>query len=148
MKLKDIMAAFGAETQGPGPEADAEGVYHLEVDGQPLSVMEIAEVGRTVVWSRVGDLPPEGREALYRTILEAMAPGGDADDLILSVESESQSVYLHGLDDLEALDAAAFKARLAAFASFLGRWKSLVGDFRPSEDRPEEAGALSGFMQV
>lgn len=157
MKLQDIIAALGAEMQGQEPEIDEDGVYHLEVNGQPLSITEVAEADQAVVWSRVGDLPPEGREALYRMILEAMAPGGDADGLILSVESESQSIYLHGLDELESLDAAAFGARLVAFADFLGRWKSLVGDFRPSEDSSEStgdeditpvSGLMGGFMQV
>ena len=164
MDYAELMADFVAKLNVEGAEPDADGVYHFEIDGMPVSMMEVAELQQLVVWGDLGDLPPAGnRERLYRTMMEAMFMGEGTGGSSFSIDRGSGRVFLQRFLSLVALDPDGFMAQIERFVNVLEEWRKLIADFRELSPEPERAGAapaaspaeepgvgfgLGGFMQV
>lgn len=144
-KLDEIMKAFGEKIGVADLSPDEDGVYHLELDERPVSIMEIVECDQAVVWTNIGDLPSEGLEAFYRQVMAAMSPAGDADGSVLSIKPESNVLCLHRVEDLRTLDLVSFVADLEKFADMLDRWTVRLADFRP---QTESVGVEAGFLRI
>ena len=147
MRLNEIMSAFGAEVGLFDLAADENGTYQLDIDGMPVSVMEVVESDQVVVWSRLGALPSEGRASLYRQMLSAMAPGGEAEGAVFSFERETDTLYLHRVEDVRLLDLGGFKTVLERFADLLEKWRGQLADFRP-ETEASAASDEDGFVRI
>lgn len=160
MDLKEIMAAFAAESGIESLEADENGAYHLSIDEMSVSFMENPETMRLVTWAEVCDVPPEGRERLYRVMMEAMFMGSATGGAMFSVEPGGETIFLQRVDSLAVMDFAGFKMMLELFVNVLEEWRKLVSDFRditpeldsiqqePVEESRQFGLGAGGFMQV
>lgn len=160
MDLDEIMAAFAAESGIKGLSADEDGTYSLSIDDMSVSFMEIPETGRLATLAKVCDLPSEGRESLYRVMMEAMFMGRATGGAMFSVEPEGDAVFLQRVDPLAVMDPDGFKAMLEQFVNVLEEWRKLVVDFREvapklesvrqeTQEETREFGlGTGGFMQV
>ena len=146
MSLDEIMAAFGAQVGLSDLAPDSDGAYHMDIDGMSVSVMEVIESGQTVIWARVGELPSEGQDAFCRMLLEAMAPSGEADGAVFSLQTDLNVVFLHRVEGLGAFDLDSFKSVLSKFVDLLEKWRGRLVDFRPEAENV--AADESGFVRV
>ena len=147
--LRGLMDEFARETDGDAIEPNADGIYEIAVDGWALSIGEFPEDGSFVLWAEVGETPPEGREAFYRMLLEAMYAGRETGLSRFSIDHATGRVFLHREDPDAPEDLAGLKARLNAFADQLADWRGRISDFRaPSDDGrtpPEGGDGTFGF---
>ena len=141
------MVAFGDMVGQPDLAADENGAYQLDIDGMPVLVMEVLESDLVVIWSRLGELPSEGRASLYRQMLAAMAPGGEAEGMVFSFDRETSTLSLHRIENLRLLDFGGFKAALERFSDLLEKWRGQLADFRP-EAEASAAPDESGFVRI
>ena len=158
MEYAELMKSFGAEVGIADLAPDSEGVCALEVDGMKVSFMELPESGQLATWAPVGDLPPEGRERLYRVFIEAMYMGQATGGSVLSIAPNSDTVHLHRIDSLMLTDLDSFKAMLEKFVNVLEQWRKIVSGYSEAAPRiaSDEAAAteearqfgLGGFLQV
>lgn len=160
MDLKEIMAAFAAESGIESLVADENGAYHLCIDEMSVSFMENPESRRLATWAEVCHVPSEGRERLYQVMMEAMFMGSATGGAMFSVEPGGATIFLQRVDSLETMDIDGFKAMLELFINVLEEWRKLAADFRDiapeldsvQQEAAEESRQLGlgtgGFMQV
>ena len=158
MEFKKLMADFAAAARVDRIDPDEDGCYRFEIDGMVVTLSEVVQSGDLLMWAEVGELPPEGRETLYRTLLEALYMGRATGGSVLSVDPESGMVCLHRGDPLAAMDFERFKEALQKFVNVLEFWRRTLADFRPAVKEQAEAAqaepdvereiALGNFMRV
>lgn len=137
MELRELMEQFVAKLGIEGARPDADGAYHFDIDGMPVSLLEVAETGEVLTWADVGELPSEGRERFCMELLKAMFMSEGTGGAIFSIARDSGRLCLHRADALAALDFDSFKAKFERFVNVLEEWRTLLADFR--EVAPEQA---------
>lgn len=160
MELRELMGGLAAACGIDGMATDDDGVYNLSVDDMTVSIMSLDESGQLVIWAEVCEPPPEGRECLYRLLMQSMFMGQATDGAMFSIESESGKVYLQRIEFLSALDVESFTGLVEKFVNVLERWRKIIVDFRPVASEMERVAAedseidrqsgmgMGGFMQV
>lgn len=146
MDIGEIMETFGRERGIGGLVPDEDGTYALDIDGMSVAFAEV-EGDRLVTWSEVCEPQPEGREHLFRALLEGMFMGEGTGGASFSVERGSGKVCLHRIDALGALDLPSFKGMLEKFVNVLEEWRRLVADFQPVF-REVEKGATAAHDEL
>ena len=158
MELKDLMEGLAAEAGMDGVAPDDGGAYHLGIDGMRISLLEAG--GRLALWADVGEPPPEGRERLFRTLLESSFMGEGSGGAAFAIDAKSGRVVLQRIETSGSLDLAGFKSMLEKFVNVLETWRKTVADFRdvaPSLDAAEREEndiarqlgiGAEGFMRV
>lgn len=160
MELKELMDGLAAACGVLDVKPDAEGAYHLGIDDMTVSFMSLDESGQLVVWAEVCEPPPEGRERLYRTLMESMFLGRATGGGAFSIEPESGKVYLQRVEFLSALDVESFVGIVEKFVNVLEGWRKIIANYRPAAQEMERRSAeesaaarqagmgMDGFMQV
>ena len=135
MKANEVMAAFAAEMGQDGIEPDEDGIYAVELDGMEVSFT--ADDGRLITFAAVGELPPEGREGLLVSMMEAMHL---TDDAIFSIDPDAGTVCLQRFDELAFLDYEDFRTRLESFVNLLEEWQGRFASAQEgvTEESPED----------
>ena len=141
MELKEIMAAFAAETGMQELKPDDGGVFHVMIDEMPVSFGEIKDAGQLVTLAQVCEPPPETRNRLYRVLMEAMHMGTATGGAMFSVAPDGEMIYLQRFDALQALDYDGFKSMLEKFVNVLEQWRGIIAVFRVVAPVLEGAGA-------
>lgn len=151
MKLKELMEAFAGEAGLPEVAPVDAGTYCLNIDAMPVTFLEMD--GRLVIWAEVGPVPSEGREQLYRVLLESPAHGS-----AFVIDSDADCIFLHRFDALASLSLEEFRVMLETFVNDLEFWRKTVADFReavPEIVRKAKAAVeeyrnlgLGGFLRV
>ena len=158
MEFKELMVEFAKAARVDRIDPDDDGCYRFEIDGMVVTFSEVLESDELLTWAEAGELPPEGRETLYRTLLEALYMGRATGGSVLSVDPESGMVCLHRGDPLAAMDFERFKATLQKFVNVLEFWRRTLADFRPAAREQAETAqteldverevSLGNFMRV
>ena len=143
MEFKELIGQFAAELGITDAVADETGIFHFAIDDMTVSFEADDETGRMATSAKVGELPPEGREQLYRMMLEAMFRGEGTDGALLSIAHDSDTIYLHRIDSLADLDLDRFMAMLERFVNALEEWSKLLVDFREVIPTIERAAAAA-----
>ena len=138
MELKELMEGLAAEAGAVGVAPDEGGAYHLGIDGMRISFLEAG--GCLAVWADVGEPPPEGRERLFRTLLESTFMGEGAGGAAFAIDAKSGRVILQRIEASGVLDLIGFKAMLEKFVNVLEKWRKLVSDFRDVAPSLDAAG--------
>ena len=158
MELEEIMKAFAAETGIEGVTADADGAYHFDIDGIGVMFATSGDGVRLGMFAVIGEPPCEGREVVYRALLEAMSPGVTGDGLKFSILRGTDRVVLHRTDPLATTDYPVFKARLENLVNVAEDWCRNIADFPALYEKVQGAAQAakeaarefgqSGFLQV
>ena len=107
----------------PAFAVDAAGCARLEFDGRTRVNFEVdTETDRLQLYSVLGPLPGEGREALYRTLLEGNLFGGGTRGASLAVDSLAHEVVLCQCLSAELYSGEAFIALLEDFVTCAQHW--------------------------
>jgi len=163
MEYRELIDQF-AEKLGGDVEItpDEDGTVMLEVDGMPLTIMGMEEVGQAALVGVVGEPPPADKmERLYKAILEANHNFAGTGGATFSINPDTGDVSLCRLIPLALADADGFFTETERFVNTLETWRKIVEDFRGAEvetsveaknDVPEAASEMAngigGFMQV
>lgn len=129
MEFKELMGQFAATVGITDASADEMGAFHFAIDDMTVSLEADEMSGEMVTYAQVGELPPEGREHLYRLMMESMFRGEGTDGATLSIAHDSDTVYLHRIDPLAVLDIEKFKSNLERFVNALEAWRNQLVDF-------------------
>ena len=102
--------------------------------GSDLAVrfLHVPETDELLTIARVGGEPTEGAEWLHQAMLRAMFMFKGTGGASLTVDEETQDIVLIRRDDLAALDAERFLARLDDFAAVARTWQETILSFGPT----------------
>lgn len=158
MELDEIMKAFAEESGIEGVVADADGAYHFDIDGIAVMFATVGDGTRLGMFAEIGEPPTEGREVVYRALLETMSPGGTENGLTFSILHGTDRVVLYRIDPLALTDDPAFKARLENVVNVAEDWRRNIADFPSLYEKVWNAAANAkseahemnqqGFLQV
>ena len=115
------------------------------------------EVGSVLLFADLGEVPPEGRELFYRTLLEGNnlfeATGGAT----LSLDSETGHIRIQKSEDLDILSNDV-EARLDRFVNAAIAWSKIIIEYSGKDDAQfedsnaadaiPEQNTFGTFMQV
>lgn len=128
---------------------DAQGCARLVFDTSLAIDFERDDDARVLqVYSVLGPLPAEGREALYRRLLEANLFGAATSGSTLAVDGNTQEVVLCRTVDVDEMGGPAFVQLVERFVATADDWKKLLlsgGGVNPSVP-PMEPGLIPGAM--
>ena len=158
MELKELMAAFAAETGAAECAPDEDGTYDLSIDDIGMMIEPVGDGSRCTIYADLGEPPEEGREEVYRALLEASFPQDGVTRATLSIHGGTGRICLHCTESLASVDYAAFRTlledfvnaaddwrtKLAAFPGMLAKVKDVVAE---AEDESRKMSA-DGFMRV
>lgn len=132
-------------------------VSDKEEGSNPLDIIltYVPEVGSVLMFTDLGEVPPEGRELFYRTLLEGnnlfQATGGATPAL----DSETGHVRIQKSEDLDIFSNDV-EARLDKFVNAAIAWNKIILDYNGKDTHSEDSAAddaneqhpFGGFMQV
>ena len=158
MQFDELMAVFAEKVGLAGLGPDGDGAYHINVDDMVVSFGENRTSEEVLMLAEVGQPPPEGREQLFRKLLQAMKPGGAMDGLVFSCGERDDVILMHRRMSLPLLDAEGFMTGVETFVNQLELWRRLLADFRPlaasaaearqADDEERRSLDARGFLQV
>ena len=128
--LKPLAAACGIDRLEP----DETHMVHLGANGSALTIVGDPETRTVVLFSELGDLPLEGREAFYEVALKAnwLFQGGAGASL--AINPETDALALNQALPMDALDGEGFVEVVRGFLSVLVRWRKLARDWRGAQE--------------
>ncbi|CAN7238662.1 type III secretion system chaperone [Acidovorax sp. Leaf78] len=139
---------------------DAQGCARLVFDTSLAIDFERDDDARVLqVYSVLGPLPAQGREALYRRLLEANLFGAATAGATLAVDGHTQEVVLCRTVDVEETGGPAFVRLVEGFVAVAEDWKKLLLSGGGAESPVPSAGSglmpggmmsvpLSGFLRA
>ena len=124
--LKPLAAACGIDRLQP----DESHMVHLGAKGTALTIVGDPETRSVVLFSELGDLPVEGREAFYEQALKAnwLFQGGGG--TTLAINPESGELALNRALPMDLLDGEGFVEIMREFLVVLCRWRQLARNWR------------------
>lgn len=104
-------------------------------DGVSVVILlrDIDRRGAVLMEADLGVPPPEGREVLYRTLLEANDLFRDTGGATLSLDPVRGRVRLQRVEPADALAYGGVGRAFAAFADTAAAWRSLVASYRGAQ---------------
>ena len=135
--LKKLAEACGIDRLEP----DESHMVHLGADGSALTIVGDPETRMVVLFSEIGELPLEKREAFYEQALKAnwlFQGGGGA---TLAINPESGILALNRAMPMEALDGDRFVELVRGFLACLVRWRQLAKDWRGAVEEGTPGGS-------
>ena len=148
MSFEDIVAVLGRNFGLELEIVHDATVFEVESDdgGTKVQVaIHYASERKLLLMSAdLGEMPPEGREKLFQTVLEAnnLFEGTAGATLALDRGTGRFRLQMYESPDALANDA---KAKVETFIETALFWSRAIADFRPSEEEPE---APSGDFHV
>lgn len=157
MELAELIEGF-AEKLGLAGLSLTDGMCQVDIDGMVITFVEVAATHQVITCAEVGEPPPEGRERLYKVLMESMYMGRATGGSTFSLDPENGSLQLFRFDSLLLLDVESFMAMLEKFVNLLEQWRKMIGEFSDAAPGISNAEAevaaetqrfsLGGFMQV
>ncbi len=119
---------------------DERGCARLVFDGQlAIDFERDADAGLLQVYSVLGPLPGQGREALLLQLLQANLFGADTAGAALAVDADTGEVVLCRSVAAEGLPAPAFVQLVEQFVAVAEDWKERLAAWRPAAGAPDGA---------
>lgn len=119
---------------------DEHGCARLVFDGQlAIDFERDADAGLLQVYSVLGPLPAQGREALLLQLLQANLFGADTGGAALAVDADTGEVVLCRSAAAEGLAAPAFVQLVEQFVAVAEDWRERLAAWRPAAGAPDGA---------
>ena len=119
-------------------------------DGEKVEILmqAIEDKGTLLTCADLGEPPPEGRERLFQTLLEANDLYVDTAGAMLSLNQRTGHVRLQRYDDMDVLSKLGPSSALTVFADTAAAWKKLIADFRdaPSKESDDTSKPFDAMM--
>ena len=130
MDFTELLDCLAKECGIERLEPDESHMVHLGADGTALTIVGEPETRMVVLFSEIGDLPLEKREAFYEQALKAnwLFQGGAGASL--AINPESNALALNRALPMDALDGESFVEAVRSFLTVLYRWRELAMNWR------------------
>ena len=130
MDFTELLDCLAKECGIERLEPDESHMVHLGADGTALTIVGDPETRLVVLFSEIGDLPLEKREAFYEQALKAnwLFQGGAGASL--AINPESNVLALNRALPMDALDGEGFVEAVRSFLAVLYRWRELALNWR------------------
>ncbi len=120
-----------------------------------IMISNVEERGEILLYADLGNVPPEGREDFYRTLLEANNLFQGTAGATLSLENGTGLIRLQ-MRENSSVFANNAEEHVGIFVDTALTWKKIVVDYRASrneskpaeEDVHDNSSFMSPFMQV
>ena len=130
MEFEELLAHL-SKASGLGPlKPDELHMVQFDAGGSVLTISGDPLTRNLVLYSEIGDLPPEGREAFYEQALKAnwlLKGGGGA---VLAINPDTDILTLNRMHPMELLDGEGFVNLVRLFLEVLYSWRKLASDWR------------------
>ena len=141
MEFEDLLKPLATVCGIDRLEPDESHMVHLGAKGTALTIVGDPETRSVVLFSELGELPVEGREAFYEQALKAnwLSQGGGG--ATLAINPESGTLALNRALPMDLLDGEGFVEIVREFLFVLTRWRQLARDWRGAVKEGAEGGA-------
>lgn len=156
MNAADLLQNLGRGVSLPGFTFDANGCARLLVDGKIAVNFEHDAANDCLqIYSTLGTVPSEGREAVFLQLLEGNLFGARTAGATLAVDTLYNEIVLCRSVPLDGADPASFADLVARFISAVEEWGALletpsgapVASGEPAPE-PVEPRVQAHFMRV
>ncbi len=154
MNAQDLLQNLGQSVNLPGLGFDANGCARLLVDGTIAVNFEHDPASASIqLYSTLGALPSQGREALFLQLLEANLFGARTLGSTLAVDSLYGEIVLCRSVPLDDAEPASFADLVAQFVSTVEDWTARLDAPLPATPsdvpaEPAEPRVQAHFMRV
>jgi len=129
--VNDYIARFGASVSVELDPLDGDGYTDVRRGSATVGINVLAEHGILLFLSRIMAVPREGREALYRRLLELNFLV--TSDASFAIDKDKDAVYLRALRRLSGLDYEEFEDLLHTMASVADEWDDRLAQIYNAE---------------
>ena len=127
MKPEQLLNDLGLTMGLPDLKFNEQGCARLVFDSKTSVNLESdADTGQLQIYTDLCPLPPEGREALYLSLLEGNLFGLQTEGATLAVDSANQEVVLCQTLMAEELGADGFLAIIERFVNCAEQWRAQI----------------------
>ena len=148
MTFEDLLGAL-SKTLGIEIE-DAGGAAAVDIDGTVVVLQDAGEM--LLMRAEIGEFPPDGKEDLLRSAMEANFLYQGTGGATLAVNPADGHLHIQKYNWLERLDADMAFDMLERFADTIAVWQKVLADYRPVAETavPEENTGFAGgpFLKV
>lgn len=145
-----LIEKFG-ERLGMALERNPNGDYLFEIDGLAFSIHDLHECDRIILCGNLGLPPPEYREKLCATLLEAQHMLANTAGATFSIDPDTGDFALCKPLVPAILDADGFFLEAETFVNTLHAWAAIIRDFRLETAKGNDESPIlhnSGFISV
>lgn len=129
--VNDYIQRFGSSVSVDLDPLDPDGYTEVRRGSATVGINVLGEHGILLFLSRMMPVPREGREALYRRLLELNFLV--TSDASFAIDKEKDAVYLRALRRLSGLDYEEFEDLLHTMASVADEWDDRLAQMFPKE---------------
>jgi hypothetical protein len=129
--VNDYIQRFGGSVSVELDPLDPDGYTEVRRGSATVGINVLGEHGILLFLSRMMPVPREGREALYRRLLELNFLV--TSDASFAIDKEKDAVYLRALRRLSGLDYEEFEDLLHTMASVADEWDDRLAQMFPKE---------------
>ena len=122
-----LIKYFG-EQLGIDLDRNPDGAYAFEVDGLAFAIHDLDDCGRIVLSGDIGHPPPEGRERLYKTLLEAQHMLKCTGGATFSINPDTGNLTLCKVLVTAILDDGEFFQETENFINVLHSWAGVISN--------------------
>lgn len=122
----------------------AGGVCRMDVDGMPVALHEIDEIGGFCILGEIGDLPPLNAESVMGALLMANHLFRGTGGATISRDPETGGLFLCRYERLDLLDGDSVTEMFSKFIDTLEVWRDTIANFHAENAE----GPLRNFSSV
>jgi len=132
--LQLVLSDFGKAVGIEELALDENGYCCLKFDDTVVNVEASAESGQLFLYTNLGEIPPEKREAFYEMLLEAnffykLTAGG-----VIGIDKDANIVSLAYQTPCAGLESRRFEKMLENFISVAETWSQKLKEFQAAPD--------------
>lgn len=144
MEFEELLEPLAEACELERLEPDESHMVHFGADGSALTIVGDPETRMVFLFSELGELPQEKREAFYEQALRAnwLFQGGAGASL--AINPESGLLALNRAVPMDALDGDRFVELVRGFLIVLYHWRELASNWRGAMESNEAANADGG----
>ena len=145
MDSDQLLQSLGLSLGLPNLRFDGNGCARIAIDGAPALNFERDDAGAMHLYSVLGLIPPEGREALYAQLLKGNLFGATTAGATLALDELHGEVVLCRTIITAQASAPVFSSQVEAFVAAAEDWQGRLASAPPS-DAPSAPQAMAPRM--
>ncbi len=141
MEFEELIGDFAQRVGLKGLTPNDEGCVYVQFDDRVVCMREVPDAASVAIYAPVGVLPPQANAQLLTLLMRANCLGRGTGGATLSQAEDGNTILLHQVIPLVALDGESFADTVEKFVNVLGEWYANLQDFRPIGEALERKAA-------
>lgn len=141
MDYIELIGDFAKRVGLEGLVPDGEGCVYVQFDDRAVCFREVPDAASVAIYAPVGVLPPQANAQLLTLLMRANYLGRGTGGATLSQAEDGNTILLHQVIPLAALDGESFANAVEGFVNVLGEWHANLQNFRPIGEALERKAA-------